>query len=640
MSATPGPAQRCDNRLPGEVAPAARAAAAVLAPAAPATGRPGSGAPGPVPVGPPVGGPAKGTGVLTPAVISPAGEIVLGRPEGAAVPAPPSLAAAAAVQSPAGPAAGRFPAVSVDLADDPTAVRADDPADLADGPVEERADDPAWESADGAGGDPAGSPVGAEPVAGTDQAGRIRAEVTYLLERIRRQAAGTPQAALVETELAWWRAAAGRTLVEQVRRGFAVRQLCLRLADSDGTWRNAISYIGDLDPADESVCTYDYDRAEIRYTAGSTLATPYGWTGEIGADVTTWYARTGMSAIAAWLLAVSRVAQDGARRCTVLTNRLYHETTILFELSQLTWVQVRTFDDVDALLAAAATVKGPATVFLDSSRPDGHAAAVRRVLRAVDPDRFGCVVWDNTCAPADEHPFTDGFAFGDMTTSLLLLRSHAKLDQLGLEFTALGTLALLTGPGIAEGARPTVVGLKNYLPDALAVSGGCASPPTLRLLDALGLPERALVARGNEVLRAANVLAGRLLKESLEPGGRYAIEENEHRCFVEIHVLDLPGPPDFGAPPDWEPWTAFDALLTEMERVGAERDVPIWKSASFGFHYTGLSWYSGEDPPHPHGHRHTVLRLCVGMHDPAEVRRVVDVVSEHLLARPDWVDGG
>lgn len=470
---------------------------------------------------------------------------------------------------------------------------------------------------------------------------RLREEVCYLLARIREQSAGVPgQYARVDAELRWWRDATGHTLLDCVRRSFAVRQLCLRLADSDGSWRNAISYIGDTDPRDEIVCTYDYDRAEIRFPATSALASPYGWTSRMEVQISTWYARTGMSAITAWLIAASRIAHDSGQRCTVLTNRLYHETAILFELTELRWLEIKTFDDCAEIAAAARSIDSPMMIFLDSSRPDGHADAVRRLLRDIDASRVGCVVWDNTCAPADEHPFADEVDVAAIRTSVLLLRSHAKLDQLGLELCALGSLALLNGPRPSRLARTMLDGLANYLPDTLAVSGGCASPPVLRLLDALGLPMPALAARGNRLLRTANAFGAELLRDALEPSGRYVIEDNEHHCFVEIHVLDLPGPPELGAPAVWVPWEGFDRTLTQVEQQAAVLTIPIWKSASFGFHYTGLSWYPAEDGPYPHGHPHTVLRLCFGMHDPNVVAQVADLVAANLLHRPDWSPAG
>src|SRR4051794_26844652 len=133
---------------------------------------------------------------------------------------------------------------------------------------------------------------------------RLREEVEYLLTRLAEQSSGdAAHRARVRAELRWWHDSHRRPLVECVQRGFVVRQLCLRLVDSDGSWRNAISYIGDLDPRDATVCSYDYDRAEIRFPVTSSLASPYGWTDALGAEVSTWYARTGMSAITAWLIA-------------------------------------------------------------------------------------------------------------------------------------------------------------------------------------------------------------------------------------------------------------------------------------------------------------------------------------------------
>ena len=174
----------------------------------------------------------------------------------------------------------------------------------------------------------------------------------------------------------------------------------------------------------------------------------------------------------AWLISMARIGQDAGRRCTIFTNKLYHETAVLFELARLEWVEVRVLDDCDAIAAAARDAEAPAGVFLDSSRPDGDVRAVARILRDIDPERIGCVVWDNTCAPIGDHPFADPATPGAPRTPLLLLRSHAKLDQLGLEFCALGTLALVSQPTATDAARGVIEGLDKYLPQALAVSGG------------------------------------------------------------------------------------------------------------------------------------------------------------------------
>lgn len=453
----------------------------------------------------------------------------------------------------------------------------------------------------------------------------------HLLERLIDQPRrpGVSTADLV-AEHAWW-TAGHRPLDEAVRRGFAVRQLCLRAADGDGTWRNSVSYIGDVDPADRAVCTYDYDRAEIRYESSSPLARPYPWdTGDCELDA--WYSRTGMAAITAWLLAVARSAGDRGEHL-VLTNRLYHETRVLFDAMDLARVDVRTYDDPEGLLRAASASDVPVVVFLDSSRPHGDSATVRRVLRETAPERVGCVVWDNTCAPTSERPFDIDDGVAGLDRPLLLLRSHVKLDQLGLEFCSLGSIAMFCPPRRHEEPGRWHTAMRTLLPDCLMVTGGCASPWTLRLLDALGLPDHDRAGRGNRIMREANRLAGRVLAEELHDSAHHRVVTNAHDCFVELHLLNLPGPADPGSSAPWPPWDEFDRDLTALEHRAAEHEIPLWKSASFGFHYTGLSWYGSDEDT---GTPHTVLRVCFGMHDPEVAETAARLVADQIGRKTTW----
>ncbi|MBB5919952.1 hypothetical protein FHR81_000982 [Actinoalloteichus hoggarensis] len=504
---------------------------------------------------------------------------------------------------------------------------------------------------------------------------RMAEEVRHILDRL---LAGAPAATDTRNrlldELSWWQDVDDRPLDEAVERSFLLRQVILRSAPSDGTWRNALSYIGDPDPVDEQVCTYDYDRAEIRFAPDSPLARPYAWMRGDGCAVETWYSRTGMSAITAWLIAVARMAAERGMPHLVLTNRLYHEAEILFDMARLADVTVRKHDDLDSLLAAANEAEHPVVIFLDSSRPDGTAAALTRLLREIDPTKVGSVLWDNTCASASDSPFepagpswseaseapaaplpvepltlldldddgvgqastTPRLRTDELTTTLVVLRSHAKLDQLGLELCSLGSVVMMTGPANTGEGPHWQTGMQRFFADSLAVTGACASPATLRLMASLGLPDESLSRRANRHLRQANALAARILIDELTPTGRYQVEENEHGCFVEIHLLELPGPEPIGGPPTWPVWDELDRELTRIGEHAAERSIPIWKSASFGFHYTGLSWYSAEDPPRPQGHAHTVLRVCFGMHDPAVTAEAAEIIAEHLTRKSSW----
>jgi hypothetical protein len=384
------------------------------------------------------------------------------------------------------------------------------------------------------------------------------------------------------------------------------------------------------------VCTYDYDRAEVRFEETSSLARPYVWVPASELHLDTWYTRNGMSALVAWLLAVARLAKEHEQRHVIFTNHLYHETDMLFDMARLNGLDVRRHASVEELLVSAARESDPAVVFLDSSRPDGGSEALRRVLRCSDPERIGCVVWDNTCVPVADHPFDAQFTPSDLGPSLVVIRSHVKLDQLGLEFSSLGSVALLVSRGAPRASHRWRDAMQSFIPDAITVSGACASPTTLRLFAALGVPNLELTARSNACLHRANVLGGAILADRLSPTGRYRVEQSDHRCFVEIHLDELAAPMSIGGPPTWPPWDDLDQELTAIEQRAALRSIPIWKSASFGFHYTGLSWYGSEQPPLPHGHAHTVLRVCFGMHDPEVTSQVAEIIAEQLRLVEDW----
>jgi hypothetical protein len=478
------------------------------------------------------------------------------------------------------------------------------------------------------------------------QVRRISEEMRYVLDRLI-AAPGEPGLlrAELQAEAAWWRSAGDESLLAAVRRSFRTRQLCLRGAASDGTWRGSLSYIGDTDPADGAVCTYDYDRTEIKVPATSPLAQPYGWAAGAGLDVATWHGRTGMSMISAWFLTLARVAAHQQRDHVVVANRVYYETKVLFDTIRPAHVEVRVQGDGDDLLAAIAAADAPVIVLLDSSRPGGDARAVRRVLRGADPARVVCVAWDNTCAPATESPFGPGLSAADLPVPLVVLRSHLKLDQLGLEFSSLGTLVLMSPPA-GDGGRRWATDFTGFLPDLLGALGGWAPPASVRLLTCLGLPNPALATRASRHLRAANLLGGSVLAAELTPSGRYWVEENEHQYFVEIHIPELPAAiSDFAG-------SALDQEMTRVEELAAQQSLPVWKSASFGFHYTAIAWHGSEPetaaagPADPAAARvsdtdvnspyepHTVLRIAFGGHEPAVTVEVAELISRYLLERP------
>lgn len=182
---------------------------------------------------------------------------------------------------------------------------------------------------------------------------RMSEEMVFLLDRVLEQTpeSGSARAWLLE-EVAWW-SEIDHPLLEAAERGFRARQKILRLAKSDGSWRNSISYIGDPTPEDSAVCTYEYDRAEVRLEKDSPWNRPYAWLSDMKVEVDAWYTRNGMSAITAWLATVSRITSEREQRYTILTNPLYYETDMLFGMMDFERIDFQCHDNIDDLIRAA-----------------------------------------------------------------------------------------------------------------------------------------------------------------------------------------------------------------------------------------------------------------------------------------------
>lgn len=470
---------------------------------------------------------------------------------------------------------------------------------------------------------------------------RMAEEIRYLVDRaLEHVDDGSELEAGLRREAAWWMDP-GLSLLDAVVRSFMTRQLLVQLEGIGGTWRNSLSYIGEPVPSDQEVCTYEYDRAAIALPSGSALARPYEWVEVPELAVDAFYTRNGMTAITAWLLALARMANEQQRPYIVLTNRLYHETIALFEQARLRGVQIQLHQTLDPLLETMNTIDGNVVVFLDSSRPDGGSEALASVLRCMGSRRGSFVVWDNTCAPAADHPFGDDSKAGDLAVPLVVIRSHAKLDQAGLELCPLGSLALVTRIDRDEdtfGWKQWRKTMRRFVAEAISATGACVSPVALRLLSRLGLPHPELSKRANECVRAANELGGKLLRAELATTACYRVETNEHKCFVEIHLDEVPGAPaDLSSGyTEWPVWDVIEHELTAIQSSAADLQVPVWKSVSFGFHYTAMSWYESNEPPRPQGCPHTVLRVCFGMHDPPVTTIVSRVIARHLQERKQW----
>ncbi|MEU8119523.1 hypothetical protein AB0C21_12545 [Spirillospora sp. NPDC049024] len=444
---------------------------------------------------------------------------------------------------------------------------------------------------------------------------RLREEMLHLLDRGMKSAPpGRSAAESLAAEARWWEGARLTDLAAAVRRAFAARRLLLGTPDRR-TWRDSLSYIGDADPADLTVSEHEYERSDIALREDHPLAAPYPWSAgrDVGTDVR--YTASGMAAIAAWYLALAKLTTG----VTVVTNTLYYETETLFDLCSSPHVRVEPCAGREDFLDRLGTAPGPVVAFLDSCQPFGDAAMVGEVLSRAEELGLLAVVWDNACAPIAQDPCPGGWT----GVPLVLLRSHHKLDELGLELATLGSAAVAAPPGLDGPRQKHAEGLRDLLPKVLSVTGGHATAASLLTMDRYGLPDPVLTARANAATRAANRSGGRALRAALDGARGCLVQEYEHGCFVNVRLTGLR--PRLGTP-------ALDMAIRRAADAAAAEGLAVWRSGSFGFHYTALSgWAVASHDAESLGHgAHTVLRVCFGAHDDDAAAAVARLVARQV----------
>ncbi len=445
---------------------------------------------------------------------------------------------------------------------------------------------------------------------------RLADELRELLARALADVTRIHAQAALRAEDRWWSGAAGRTLRELVQQSFRTRQL-LRSTVHEGTWRNAQSYIGFPDRSDARWSTHEYERAELLPSPGSAPARPPAWAA--GQPCCVLPASSGMSAIAAWLWGLGRVAAERGEDVLLLTNELYYETTHLLRVAAPPRLRVSGHLHADDLLARLRRPDGPIAVLVDSTYPGGSAAAVGRILTEVDPAKTLCVAWDSTCVELDEGP---RLRDDHWRVPLVALRSHPKLDQLGLELCSFGSVTFVGASTSEDEPRDPGSLLWFATSTVMEVTGLFAPGYSFRLLARLGLPDPGLAADGNASLRAANARVADGLAEALDHRIEYEVRAPEHGCFVNLHLL--------AHAPDRCP--ALNHDIAAIETLAEAHHIPAWRSDSFGFHYTSLSAYPVRDRAGEPDH--VVLRIGVGMHDEDVAGRLVTILATHLLGRP------
>ncbi|GHJ56223.1 hypothetical protein Nm8I071_55300 [Nonomuraea sp. TT08I-71] len=386
----------------------------------------------------------------------------------------------------------------------------------------------------------------------------------------------------------------------------------LAVTDPSDTWRECLSWIGSP-PTPARTLDYEYMRSEQRLGPQARWRTYYPWLTERPVATLPILHNSAMASIASLFLALKAVREGQAT--VIVASRLYYETRQLLQRmlagSSITLVECDT--DERFLDELARRRPEPVIAWLDSAETADTPALFDAITEPGFSSRLLAVAWDNTLVPYWQNPLRQERS---ITIPLFLVRSLHKLDQLGLELASVGMLTLVAPRRTSSQSAVLLRGLLDDLMISTKVLGATASPTSVRLLDALRLPDQVLVEASNRAARHATARLAAQLREALPPP--FGVVEFPHACFANVRCQGR---------------TEADvhAIMADVVSQAEIERLPIERAASVGFSFTGMSVFTAHDP-HTGG-QETFLRVAVGGHDDDVIDRVTACFVTGLRAR-------
>ncbi len=315
--------------------------------------------------------------------------------------------------------------------------------------------------------------------------------------------------------------------------------------------------------------TFGYQRADLAVDGPPVYPVPSE--GSSPAVRETLYTSCGMAALATLFVALDHT-NPGA--VVYMARRGYAETRELIErvASRIA------IEPIERLAAGAARERSPCrALFLDSGCVEGLPVLDRLPVRAID-----LVIFDTTCYARTSGRVRRVLRWClEHRVPIALVRSHVKLDSLGVEYGRLGSL-VIASPHAAR----RIVRLVRESRAALRLLGAAALPAHLVPFAHGEAYTRCTRQRICAIVLNTRRLARRLRATPLGPTVvRYA-----HGLYLAIaplarDVASMPGP------------------LSGFLR---DEGLPVRHAGSFGFDFIAI-----ERHPHP-GQRRDVLRIAPG----------------------------
>jgi len=305
---------------------------------------------------------------------------------------------------------------------------------------------------------------------------------------------------------------------------------------------------------------YDYQRADLQVEGPSFYELA-------GSAQHTIYTASGMAAIAGLLLASARVIPHAD---LLAWPGSYSET---LELIKTHARHLRLIELKSPLGEAACSLQTSTILLFDSCMP---AAAYDATFKWRNP-RLDLIVFDTTCFGASSGRVHRVLAWADhWRIPVVLLRSHTKLDSLGVEYGRLGSAVFVFGSGLGRTQCECLDALAAEMRTAVRLFGGAALPahfppyvgaPSYRSLTRRRIA--AILRNSRRTARYFEVALPGSLAETRLSHGLYATLASDR--LVDEHQ-------------------ARDAA-DELARDLSKRGLPLRHAGSFGFDFGAAEWF-------------------------------------------------
>lgn len=304
---------------------------------------------------------------------------------------------------------------------------------------------------------------------------------------------------------------------------------------------------------------YRYQRADLAVAEGPF---PYGSPDRLaGAEIQQLtYACSGMAAISAVLLALSRPAG------TMLLYRggCYKET---LELAA-SWIPGLDLVAAECAKRPEKTGEGEQVMWLEAPLSGSMGAGKREWS-----DEIGLAVFDTTCFHPRSGRIRQAAAWARHSNiPLILVRSHTKLDSLGIEYGRLGSAVFLGFPEVPGFRTARLRELARQVQELVRLLGSAALPAHFCPFAAGPDYVRLSLRRSAALLRNGRLLAYILRREL----GSSALRAYPHGLFAAL----MP-PYPWG---DAEATAAADDIAASLAR----QRLPVRHAGSFGFDFAAV----------------------------------------------------